>query len=241
MDELIKIEESEGKQTVNARDLHEFLQSKQDFSTWIKARIEKYDFAEGVDFVKIHKKMELSQTGQNGIEYHISLDMAKEISMVENNEMGKAARKYFIEAESKYKVVLTELEKSKMSAQIYLDIMRPNETARLMLIGNICKKHHLPMDMIPDYAHAKVTFSMTALVKKFGVGMSVQTINRKLIEKGILREVTRKSRTKGEKKYLSITESGSEYGENLQSPQNPLETQPHWYEEKFPDLLKMIA
>lgn len=39
--------------TVNARELHEFLESKQDFSTWIKSRIEKYGFDEGQDFIRV--------------------------------------------------------------------------------------------------------------------------------------------------------------------------------------------
>ena len=58
---------------------------------------------ENQDFVKLHKKMELSKTGQVAIEYFITLDMAKELSMVERNEQGKEARRYFIECEKKLK------------------------------------------------------------------------------------------------------------------------------------------
>ena len=62
MNELIKLNEqtinNEMVQTVNARELHAFLESKQDFSTWIKNRIEKYGFVENQDFVRFHKKME---------------------------------------------------------------------------------------------------------------------------------------------------------------------------------------
>ena len=50
MKEIIKIEERNGQQAVNARELHQFLESKQDFSTWIKSRIKKYDFVENQDF-----------------------------------------------------------------------------------------------------------------------------------------------------------------------------------------------
>lgn len=72
-----------GQQTVNARDLHEFLESKQEFSNWIKARIQDYGFVEGKDFLIILSK---SAGGRPSKEYHISLDMAKELSMVELNE-----------------------------------------------------------------------------------------------------------------------------------------------------------
>ena len=90
-------------EAVSARELHEFLGSKQDFSTWIKNRIEKYEFIENQDFIKLHKKMELSKTGQVAIEYFVSVGMAKELAMVENNDKGKQARKYFIECEKKLK------------------------------------------------------------------------------------------------------------------------------------------
>ena len=90
-------------ETVSARELHEFLESKQDFSTWIKNRVEKYEFVENQDFVVFHKKMENPQGGRPSQEYYITLDMAKELSMVERNDKGRQARKYFIECEKKLK------------------------------------------------------------------------------------------------------------------------------------------
>ena len=105
MNELIKLQpqtiNGNAIETVSARELHSFLESKQDFSTWIKNRIEKYEFVENQDFIKLHKKMELSKTGQVAIEYYVSVSMAKELAMVENNEKGNQARKYFIECEKK--------------------------------------------------------------------------------------------------------------------------------------------
>lgn len=84
--------------TVSARDLHTFLEVGKDFTTWIKDRIEKYEFEEDVDYTLTFPK-----TGErNNVvmhEYHITLDMAKELSMVENNHKGKEARKYFIRME----------------------------------------------------------------------------------------------------------------------------------------------
>lgn len=136
---------------------------------------------------------------------------------------------------------LTDWQKEVEVLDSYDRLFRINETSKLGMFRKACEKHSMPTDLLPDYTQAKTTFSMTALVKKFGVTLSVQTINRKLVDKGILKELTRKSRTKGEKKFYSVTEIGKVYGENLQSPQNPLETQPHWYEDKFPDLIKLIA
>lgn len=92
-------------QAVNARELHAFLKSRQDFSTWIKNRIADYDFVENQDFVRFHKKMEANNATL--IEYAITLDMAKELSMVERNEQGKMARRYFIECERVARQVMT--------------------------------------------------------------------------------------------------------------------------------------
>ena len=90
-------------QTVNARELHQFLEVGKDFSSWIKDRIDKYNFVENQDFVCSPVLVSEGRGGQNRIDYHVSLDMAKELSMVERNEKGKAARKYFIEIEKEYR------------------------------------------------------------------------------------------------------------------------------------------
>ncbi|MBR0128797.1 MAG: antA/AntB antirepressor family protein, partial [Neisseriaceae bacterium] len=73
----------------NARELHEFLKSKQDFSTWIKNRIKKYGFLENQDFCSFDNFVKRETGGSVRIEYHITLDMAKELAMVENNAMGR--------------------------------------------------------------------------------------------------------------------------------------------------------
>lgn len=88
-------------QTVNARELHSYLDSKQDFSTWIKKRINDYGFIENTDFVRFHKKMEANNA--TVIDYFITIDMAKELSMVERNQKGKEARQYFIQCEKQSK------------------------------------------------------------------------------------------------------------------------------------------
>ena len=104
-------------ETVSARELHEFLESKQDFSTWIKNRIEKYEFVENQDYIMLHKKMEANNATL--IEYYITLDMAKELAMVERTEKGKQARQYFIECERK----LRETQ-AKLAPKTYVEALR---------------------------------------------------------------------------------------------------------------------
>ena len=95
------------EQVVNARELHGFLASKQNFSNWIKSRINKYDFIENVDY--LINKIIVQVPHQSGlrstevVEYTITVTMAKELAMVENNKKGKEVRKYFIECERQAK------------------------------------------------------------------------------------------------------------------------------------------
>lgn len=90
-------------QTVNARDLHTFLEVGKDFSTWIADRIRQYNFEENQDFVIFPEIGEKSGRGRPAKEYALTLDMAKELAMVERNERGKQARAYFIECERRLK------------------------------------------------------------------------------------------------------------------------------------------
>lgn len=83
---------------INARDLHEFMEVKSRFNDWITKRIKDYDFVENQDFITFTENL---VNGGKMREYYISLDMAKELSMVERNDKGREARKYFIECERK--------------------------------------------------------------------------------------------------------------------------------------------
>ena len=106
MKELIKIHQHNNQKLVNARELYEFLESKQQFSDWIENRIKKFGFIEGQDFIRFHKIMKRGN-GRSGAtkrnEYGLTIDMAKELAMVEKNEKGRKSRRYFIEVERKYK------------------------------------------------------------------------------------------------------------------------------------------
>lgn len=98
-------------QTVNGRDLHTFMGVRRDFSTWIKDRIEQYGFAEHQDYEVFTDSgdnvrspdLGSKRGGHNRVEYAISLDMAKELAMVENNEQGREVRRYFIRMERQAK------------------------------------------------------------------------------------------------------------------------------------------
>ncbi|WP_345097296.1 antA/AntB antirepressor family protein, partial [Bartonella acomydis] len=107
MNNLIEITEQiidqETVQTVNARDLHTFLEIKSEFRNWIKNRIKECNFRENIDFVTAVN----FYRGGKVKEYHITLDMAKHLSMIERNDKGHEARQYFIKCERLLKKVAT--------------------------------------------------------------------------------------------------------------------------------------
>lgn len=97
LDEILKVND---KGLVSARNLHEFLEVKTRFNDWISGRVKKYEFVENSDFITVTEKKVTAQGNQSEYtDYAITIDMAKELSMVENNERGKQARKYFIQIE----------------------------------------------------------------------------------------------------------------------------------------------
>lgn len=96
--------EAETLPMCNARDLHAALQVVTRFNDWITRRIEDYGFVENFDFQTIdYSTLSNQKKGRGGdrrsIDYHLTLDMAKELAMIENNDIGRAVRRYFIQAE----------------------------------------------------------------------------------------------------------------------------------------------
>lgn len=118
--ELVPVyETSTGEKVVNGRELHSVLQSRQDFSTWVKARLKECDAIENEDYDRFHKKMEANNATM--IEYIIKLDIAKEMAMLERNEKGKQVRRYFIQIEKKYKSALLDNLSPELQAIIMHD------------------------------------------------------------------------------------------------------------------------
>lgn len=85
--------------TVDGRTLHSVLGVRRVFAAWIQGRIEKYGFVQGQDFEVFSNSGKNSEGGRPSQEYTCTLDMGKELCMVENNEKGRIARRYFIECE----------------------------------------------------------------------------------------------------------------------------------------------
>lgn len=160
MNELIKINYETEQPTISARDLHEGLEIKSNFTTWFE-RMTEYGFTDN-DYKKCFPNLESGcNGGQNMVDYEISVDMAKQICMIQRSEKGRQYRQYFLDLEKAWntpeqifaralKMADAEMEKLKSDNQYLIaDIerMKPKEifadavatSKTSILIGDLAK------------------------------------------------------------------------------------------------------
>lgn len=255
MKELIPIQENDGKRAVSARDLHVFLESKRDFSTWIKDRIKQYDFVENVDYQSFPEIVGREVGATTRIEYALSVDMAKELSMVEGNEKGKQARKYFIACEKVVENQQKKIEnKEKAVSPRTLQLMKLdtakwlmknlnyNEVSKLELARALADPLKLPTPAYVKAEDSSIAPTHLLVARGYKDGFT-KTFNLIMQKAGLLERKTRPSSSgSGEiRKYWKLTEEGLVYGENQKAPENPRSMQPLYYESKFDELLERLG
>lgn len=126
-------------------------------------------------------------------------------------------------------------------AKFIADDLRVNDVSRLGMYRDIHSQAGLPTGHILPYVKSNgVLKSATVLLKDNGSPMSAIKFNQRMVTKGLLEERTRPSSKGGVKKFKCLTDKGLEYGENLASPHNPKEVQPHYFDNTFAQLLKLI-
>lgn len=160
MNELIKINYETETPTVSARDLHAGLEIGTDFRKWFP-RMAEYGFTENIDWKRVYQKCPTLGGGQNMVDYEISVDMAKQICMLQRSEKGKQYRQYFLDLEKAWntpeqifaralKMADREIEKLKSSNAVLLEDvqrMKPKEifadavsaSHTSILIGDLAK------------------------------------------------------------------------------------------------------
>ena len=144
MNELIKLNQAkinnETVQTVNARELHTFMEVGKVFATWIKNRLETLGSVENEDYLVVQEvfpKMG-KKGGRPKTEYYLTLDVAKHLAMMEKNEKGLQIRQYFIECERKLRE-----HQVKLAPKTYVEALRAladeveahNKTQELLAIA----------------------------------------------------------------------------------------------------------
>ncbi len=198
MTELIKINETEGKKTVSARELHQKLEATERFNSWMD-RMLKYGFELNTDYTTVKVLTEVQNNG--GIqkreldEYYISIDMAKEICMIQRSEIGKKFRQYFIECEKALNNVVaistkTDRELNIEEAHILENLipMCPVETYKQVLAAHISYKVTGEF-LLPLPKAEKKIYTATQIAEMFGVtknkvGMIANKNNLKTTEYG---------------------------------------------------------
>jgi anti-repressor protein len=168
MEEIVKVSKiafaEEEVSGVDARELWKFLEVETRFNDWISKRVSEYDFCESKDFYSF-----LSKTingGRPSKEYSITIDMAKELSMVERNEKGKEARKYFIECEKRLKQKdITHVPQTFAEAlQLAADQAKQIEDQKTILIEQAPK-----VEFVEKFVDATGLYTLTVAAKKLKV------------------------------------------------------------------------
>lgn len=101
MNELLKVNYGNDRITLSARELHEFLGIGTEFAKWMQ-RMCEYGFSENQDYRVFVKNDDNSKGGRPSTDYEITLDMAKEIAMIQRSDKGKEVRQYFLELERRW-------------------------------------------------------------------------------------------------------------------------------------------
>lgn len=175
MEELIKVtKDDKGISVVSGRELHDFLEVTERYSSWF-LRMTKYGFEEGVDYVGCKVFNTLAK--QELQDHALTLDMAKEISMIQRTEKGKQARQYFIDVEKAYK---------QQAEQPQYKLPQNYSEALIELAKEVKKNEALQpkADKYDRYLSNKGLITITEIAKEYG--MSGKGLNKFLHEKGVI-------------------------------------------------------
>ena len=145
----------------------------------------------------------------------------------------------------------SNLEQLQM-AEVLASALRLDGSSRLKLMADATKLLAPALaPLLPVYAidapagapavSSAPTESLTSLMARHRVGVSSRAGNLILQERGLLEKRTRPSSAGGTKSFWSVTEKGLAFGKNVSSPENPRETQPHWFSAKGEELLRVMG
>ena len=179
----------------------------------------------------------VNESGLYALIFGSKQERAKEFKLWVTHEVLPSIRKtgsYSIKNTFKDKV-----EGSMIWVRGISDLLHLNDASKLALVKQIAEPLGLP---IPNYVQSKgVLKSAKELLKVNECGISSIAFNKLAVKAGLLEDKTRLSSHNEIKHFKSITTKGSAYGENQVNPNNPKETQPLWYEDKFNKVIEIIG
>lgn len=178
MNELINIKTSEtGEPTVLGRELHEFLGVTTRYNDWFP-RMAEYGFIEGKDFYSFLSKT--SETGgRPSTDHLLTIDMAKELAMIQRTDKGKQARQYFIQVEKDYNSPEKIMARALRIAEKELSTLKLETKAQAQQIAEL-----QPKATYYDLVLQNPDLISTSLIAK-DYGLSGKALNKILHELGI--------------------------------------------------------
>ena len=181
--ELIKITTNEsGVNCVSARELHEGLEVKERFQQWFNKRVSKYGFIENEDFTGC--KIFNTLAKQELQDYIITVDMAKELCMVQNNDLGRKFRKYFIACEKKLQEVQQpkQMSDNELIAKALLLVNEKYEQAKVELTqtkAELTEKTEFIDDINDCFTFTQISqFNRQLLKDRKDIVLSTATLNK---------------------------------------------------------------
>lgn len=155
-------------QTVNARELHTYLGVGKVFNDWIKSRIEAYDFQVGVDYILTESKVGL-RSNVTQKDYFVSIDMAKELSMVDRGEKGKEVRKYFLNCEKSLKESLQRAPALPANFVEALEMLVASEKQKIALLSKV-ELDKPKVDFFNAVVESDLCYDLAKAAKTLGTG-----------------------------------------------------------------------
>jgi hypothetical protein len=128
-------------------------------------------------------------------------------------------------------------------AELAMRTLKMSETSKIRLLASLYETKGVGSSFLPDYVDEPLVRAITPLLKEIGHPLGSQVakkVNPALEAMGILQHLSRKGRNNEIKWFWNLTDEGLQYGRNETSPNNPRETQPLFFVERFPELLKRL-
>ncbi len=175
MNELIKVDYTTDRPTVSARELHEFLEVETPYHKWFP-RMADYGFLEGQDFWTFLSE---STGGRPAQDAQLTIEMAKEICMLQRNERGKQARQYFIQLEKDWNSPEKVMARALQIADQKLHMLETENAQQKQLLAEYSPKasYYDVVLQTPD------ALSISQIAKDYG--KSAKWLNQQLHEMGV--------------------------------------------------------
>ena len=182
MDELIRINYDSERPTVNGRDLHDALQIKTAYKDWFP-RMCEYGFFEGKDFCSFLSE---STGGRPAADHWLTIDMAKQLCMIQRTDIGRQFRQYFIKVEESWNSPEAVMARALQFANQQLELLRHQN---MELTDTIAVQNQQILEMKPKVSYYDVVLNCKDLISTSAIakdyGKSAIWMNRYLHEKGV--------------------------------------------------------